>query len=347
MLQLVVNNHFSDIGSLYWEKLQQHGPCRILRISVNRESTISNFPSSVIYVQIGCRHPLIKYWQALLAKTTATCSLPLPENERQLSVNNYSCCIFGNQGIAHIFAIKKGLLTVLIGNNAIYQSYIPNSKLINIACCKACKNISLVVENAILIIYYQQTPKTNAVYESINGPAGRPTDSPLNSDGLEVYRQTITMLMVRAYWQPGLPIWQRLGLNPDPDLKWRSGSVANTRQLWFGKLSYLQQSNLRPWRIQASLSTWCHSSSHRGLSRLYALASQHNTPHPASFRPAHRDSKYSLQSLLREESLPIFNHVLIRVASTIMFVAFDSWAWQLWRGAFTSLRGRSQHCKVT
>jgi hypothetical protein len=119
MWQLVVNYHFSDIGSLYWEVVPQHGPYHILRICVNRESTISTFPSWVIYVQIGCRYPLIKYWQALLAKTSATCSVPLLENQRQLSVNSYSSCMFGNQGIARIFAIIKGSFTVLIGKNAI------------------------------------------------------------------------------------------------------------------------------------------------------------------------------------------------------------------------------------
>ena len=70
-----------------------------------------------MYVPIGCRHPFIKYWQPLLAETTKTCSLPHPENERQQSVNSFSCCIFGNQGIALIFAFIKELLTALIGKN--------------------------------------------------------------------------------------------------------------------------------------------------------------------------------------------------------------------------------------
>jgi len=42
--------------------------------------------------------------------------------------------------------------------------------LINIACCNACKNILLVVEKAILIRYYKQTPKTKALCESLHGP---------------------------------------------------------------------------------------------------------------------------------------------------------------------------------
>jgi len=83
-----------------------------------------------------------------------TCSLPHPENEHQQSANSFSCCIFGNQGIALIFVFRKDSLTALIGKNELYQRLNTNSKLIDIASCKACKNISLVVENAILIRYY-------------------------------------------------------------------------------------------------------------------------------------------------------------------------------------------------
>jgi len=68
MLQLVRDTHLPDIGSLYWEKLQQHAPCLILKMSVNGASTIFSFTSWVIYIPIGCRHPCIKYWQPLLQK---------------------------------------------------------------------------------------------------------------------------------------------------------------------------------------------------------------------------------------------------------------------------------------
>jgi len=56
----------------------------------------------------------------------------------------------------------------------------------------------------------------------------RPTDNPPNSDGLGVYHGTVPEWAVQVYWQPGPPIWQRFGLDPDPDPKWRSGTVANT-----------------------------------------------------------------------------------------------------------------------
>jgi len=46
----------------------------------------------------------MRYWQPLLAKPTETCSLRHPENKRQRSVNSFRTCIFGNHGIAQIFA---------------------------------------------------------------------------------------------------------------------------------------------------------------------------------------------------------------------------------------------------
>jgi len=121
MFRLVVDIHLSDIGCIYSEKPQQNAGCRILSMSVNGASTIFSFASWVINVPIGCRHPSIKYWQPSLAKTTATCSLPHPENKHQRSVNSFCCCIFGNQGIALIFVFINEFLTALLGKNTIYQ----------------------------------------------------------------------------------------------------------------------------------------------------------------------------------------------------------------------------------
>jgi len=64
----------------------------------------------------------------------------------------------------------------------------------------------------------------------MNGPAGRPADNLPNSDGLGVYHRTVPELTVCVYGQPATPIWQRLGLDPDPDPKWQSGIVGNTTQ---------------------------------------------------------------------------------------------------------------------
>ena len=117
------------------------------------ESTIFSFASWVIDAPIGCRHPFIRYWQLLEADTTATCSLPHPENERQQSINSFRYCIFCNWGIARTFAHISVLLTGLIGKNAKYQRWNTDTKLIDIANCTTCKSTLLVAENAILIKY--------------------------------------------------------------------------------------------------------------------------------------------------------------------------------------------------
>jgi len=113
--------HLSDIGCVYWEQLQRHARCCILRMSLNGASTIFSLQSWVIYFPIGCGHPFIKYWQPLMPKTTATCSLPHSENERQWRVNSVSCCIFGNRGITLISAFIMGLLPATIGKNTMFQ----------------------------------------------------------------------------------------------------------------------------------------------------------------------------------------------------------------------------------
>jgi len=43
MFQLFADIYLSDIGSLYWQKHQQHAPCGILKMSVNGESTVLGF----------------------------------------------------------------------------------------------------------------------------------------------------------------------------------------------------------------------------------------------------------------------------------------------------------------
>jgi hypothetical protein len=145
--------HNRYIGSFYWQKRQHHRNCPIQRMSVNRESMIFSFACRLIYVPIGCIHPFIKYWQPLLAKTTAKCSLPHSENDRQLRVRNFSYCIIGNEVIALFLAFITELLSAIIGKNTLYHRYNTNSKLIYLVSWKAYKNTLLIVENAILIRY--------------------------------------------------------------------------------------------------------------------------------------------------------------------------------------------------
>ena len=84
------------IGSFSRQKRQQHGHCPSLRMSVNGETTMFPFASAVIYVPIGWRHPFVRYWQPLLGKTRATCSLPHPEIECQRCINDFQLRILGN-----------------------------------------------------------------------------------------------------------------------------------------------------------------------------------------------------------------------------------------------------------
>jgi hypothetical protein len=150
----------------------------------------------------------------------------------KLSVNRAST-IFGlaywvYQGFMRIDQLIIELLTTVIPNTITYNRKNTDSKLIDITSCTACKHVLLVVENTILIRYYWQTAKTRALCESIDGPAGRPTDNPPNSDWLGVYHRTVPKLMFWVNWQPRRPISQRFGSDTDTDPKWWSRTVGNT-----------------------------------------------------------------------------------------------------------------------
>jgi len=178
---------------------QQHGHCPILRMSVNGGSTLFNFESWVIQGLIGCRHPLMRYWRPLGAKTAATRSLPQPENERQRSVHDFWSCIFGNQGILRIFDDIQEILTALLAKSTIYQRKNTDSQIIDIANCQTCKNHLLAVEYTILISHCYQTAKSRALCKSIDGPAGDPAGDPPNPVGLGDLHQTVPKFMVLVY----------------------------------------------------------------------------------------------------------------------------------------------------
>jgi hypothetical protein len=64
-----------------------------------------------------------------------------------------------------------------------------------------------------------------------------PLDNPLTTRPIQTgsgFQWNRTQLTVQVDWPPGPPIWQQLGSEPDPDTKWRSGTVANTKLGWFG-----------------------------------------------------------------------------------------------------------------
>jgi len=155
---------------------------------------------------------------------------PNHANECQWHVNDLWSCVLGCQVIAQINELISAQLTTIISKNAIYKRKHTDSKIIDIAICKTCKNRLLAAEYVILVRYYHQTAKASALYESTDGPAARPANNPPNSDLLEDWHRSVPALMVWVYWQPRLPIWQPSGFYPDPDLKWRSGTVANSTQ---------------------------------------------------------------------------------------------------------------------
>jgi len=137
----------------------------------------------------------------------------------------------------------------------------------------------LVAVNAILIRYQWQLANLRALYESIDGPAGRPAENPPNSDGFGVYHGTVPKWAVQVYWRPGPPIWQRFGLDPDPDPKWRSGTVANTTS---GVANRFKQHGLQSvqsiatYIISSGMSVFCASVQRTNLEIMCILT--RNTP---------------------------------------------------------------------
>ena len=104
-----------SIGSCYKQKRQQHGHCPILRMSVNAASMIFHFPSWIIYVPIGCRHPFIWYWQPSLRKNTGACSLKHCKNEHQRSVNDLWFCKSENCRVIWSLLCITNVLAAFIG----------------------------------------------------------------------------------------------------------------------------------------------------------------------------------------------------------------------------------------
>jgi len=141
----------------------------------------------------------MSYSQPLGANTIVTGALLHPKNECQQSINTLCSGEVANQGIAWIFDHIMKLLPTLISKKTTHQMKNMDSKLIDIATCKTPKNILLVVDYVISIRCYYQTAKTTALYESIDGSAGQPTDNPPNSDRLPNYHRTVPELTVQLY----------------------------------------------------------------------------------------------------------------------------------------------------
>jgi len=116
----------------------------------------------------------------------------------------YQCCMLSNQLITELF-------TTCIAKYILYNMIPTESKLIDIASCTACKQVLLVVEQAIQIRYYYQTTEWSALCESVDWAAGRPADNLPKSSRLGFCHQTVPTLTVLVYWQPGNPHCQGFG----------------------------------------------------------------------------------------------------------------------------------------
>ena len=132
--------------------------------------------------------------QPFLLEQRMTHSLPHLETKRQRSVNNIWSCIMCNQGFTRMNAQRTKLLTAFIAKNTMYNRKNSDSKIINVADCKTCKNRLLAVENLISIIYNYTTAKTRTLYKSTDGPANHLP----NSDGLGDVHQTVPEFTVRV-----------------------------------------------------------------------------------------------------------------------------------------------------
>jgi len=161
-------------------------------------------------------------------KQRMTHVLPHHGTKHQQRVNNIWSCILGNQGFVRMNAVITELLTTCMAKYAMYRRQNTYSKIINVVDSKTSKKRLLAAEYLVSIIYNYPTSKTRALYKSTDRPAGRPGDNPPNSDVLDVLHRTVRKMTIWVYWQPGAPIWQLFGSDPDPDPKWQSGTVPNT-----------------------------------------------------------------------------------------------------------------------
>jgi len=105
----------------------------------------------------------------------------------------------GNEGIVLLLEPILEQLTAFVGKSMTGSRKHTESKTANIPNCKSCKKRLLDIEQVILIGDYYQTVKTEASYDSTDGPTARPTDNPHKSDVFRDFHQIIAKLTVRAY----------------------------------------------------------------------------------------------------------------------------------------------------
>jgi hypothetical protein len=113
-------------------------------------------------------------------------TLPYHEHELQLRGNNMLFCIVHYRGSARRYECITERLTSFLGKTMTHEKTTMDSKIIDITHCKTYKKRLLVAECMILTRYYHQSAITGVLYDNSDGPAGRPSDNPPNSNRLDI-----------------------------------------------------------------------------------------------------------------------------------------------------------------
>jgi len=112
--RLVTDIHKWQIGCLHKQNRKQHTPCLILKMSVNRASTIDVHVSEVIDQRLCRCNPYWNYWLSWRSKPPCTTSLLSPKNECQRSINDIGSCNSGNWRVAWSFLYISTVLAAFI-----------------------------------------------------------------------------------------------------------------------------------------------------------------------------------------------------------------------------------------
>jgi hypothetical protein len=86
-------------------------------MSINGASMIISSALWIIFVPIGCRYSFIRYWQAVQAKTTATCSMLHDNCEGPRRANDFSLRIFKNEFFDLLQISVQQILPTSTGEN--------------------------------------------------------------------------------------------------------------------------------------------------------------------------------------------------------------------------------------
>jgi len=102
--------HNRSIGCLYRQNRKRHGHCAILKMSINRASTIFGVASWVIYTLIRGNDWYIMYSCPFQGKWCGISFLCHHDNERQRSIHNFQCFNLRNSNVMWLWS---GIINVM------------------------------------------------------------------------------------------------------------------------------------------------------------------------------------------------------------------------------------------